>query len=359
MNQIEKRIADYFGRKYCHLTGSGTTAIYLILKALNKKNSYVLYPAITCMTPVNAALYADMKPVFCDVNLKDYTMDLSSLRKMIEEYNIDVIVPTHLYGHSCDMDEILEIAREKDIFVLEDAAQAVGGIYKGRKLGSIGDAAVVSFGHTKILECGGGGAVLTDDEGFYEQVKNLEESIPKQPVNVKELFDDYRRIYYDIMKLIKKDSDFWPLMLSLQMTFKKGFVYAKDAQIENTIGNRLGEIDAMVEERNKRMILYDQYLNKECLNLPDIRDGSVCWRYSFLYKGNRDELLKAVRAQNIDISSWYPTLYQMYGNQPKDQFPNANILEKEIVNLWVDPKYTKEKIIRDIQIINQTLRELE
>ena len=275
MNQIEKRIAYYFGRKYCHLTGSGTTAIYLILKALNKKNSYVLYPAITCMTPVNAALYADMKPVFCDINLKDYTMDLSSLGKMIEKYNIEVIVPTHLYGHSCDMDEILEIAREKDIFVLEDAAQAVGGIYKGRKLGSIGDAAVVSFGHTKILECGGGGAVLTDDEGFYEQVKNLEESIPKQPVNVKELFDDYRRIYYDIMKLIQKDSDFWPLMLSLQMTFKKGFVYAKDAQIENTIGNRLGEIDAMVEERNKRMILYDQYLNKECLNLPDIRDSSV------------------------------------------------------------------------------------
>lgn len=359
MNQIEERIAHYFGRKYCHLTGSGTTAIYLILKALNKKDSYVLYPAITCMTPVNAALYAGMKPVFCDVNLKDYTMDLSSLNKMIEAYDIDVIVPTHLYGHSCDMDEIMKIAKEKEIFVLEDAAQAVGGKYKGRKLGSLGDASVISFGHTKILECGGGGAVLTDDEGFYEKVKHLGENIPKQPVNVKELFDDYRMIYYDIMKLIQKDSDFWPLMLSLQMTFKKGFVYAKDAQIESTIGSRLDEIDVMVEERNKRVALYGKYLNKEYLTLPDIRDGSVCWRYSFLYKGNRDELLKVVRTQNIDISSWYPTLYQMYGNQPKDQFPNANLLEREIVNLWVDPKYTEEKIISDIQGINQILRELE
>src|SRR3712207_7551248 len=102
MNYIEMKLSNFFNKEYCCFTGNGTTAMYLIFKALNMQNKSVLYPDITCTNPVNAAVYAGYKVVFSDVNFYDYTMNIDSLEYMIKKYNIGIVVPTHIYGHRCN-----------------------------------------------------------------------------------------------------------------------------------------------------------------------------------------------------------------------------------------------------------------
>jgi len=172
VRQLEDRLCAYFGRKHCCVTGRGATAIYLALRALPLKAGKVVLPAVVCPSPANAAMYAGFDPTFCDVSLQDYNMDVSSLEQVLSQYDdVVAVMPVHLYGYPADMDEIIGVARRKGLYVIEDAAQAMGGKYKGKKLGSLGDMSIISFGHTKILDIGWGGAVLTDDEGLAKGIR--------------------------------------------------------------------------------------------------------------------------------------------------------------------------------------------
>ena len=181
MDKLENKISKLLNRKYCLLTGSGSTSMYLIFLTCKKKG-IVVFPSITCMQAVNAAIFAGMKPLFCDVNLNDFTMSVSSLKKILDKYKkkVEMIVPTHIFGNSCELDKIIEIARKRKIFVLEDAAQSLGSKINSKKTGSIGNASIVSFGHTKILDCGGGGGILTNDTKLYNRVRKFYHKIPKK-----------------------------------------------------------------------------------------------------------------------------------------------------------------------------------
>jgi len=357
MNNTEKKLADYFGRRFCYITGSGTTAIYILLQCIKRPGMRVLYPAITCMVPVNAAVYLDMEPVFCDINLNNYTMDIKSLKSMLDKYDIDVIVPTHIYGNSCDMDRIIELAKAKDIFVLEDAAQAIGGEYKGKKLGGFGDAAIISFGHTKLLECGGGGAVLTDNKELYSELEELGRKLPDKPEDANELFDEYRMKYYSIMRNVKEEDIRWQNMLELQLEYRKAFIYNIDDQVLQCIQNKFCELPFLIEARKERSLVYDNILDKKWIMHREIAGDIVPWRYSFLYKGNREKLLERVRAAGVDISSWYPPLHKMYSRQEDSFFPNAIQMGNQIINLWVTPAYTLDKIKSDAAIVSKLLEE--
>jgi dTDP-4-amino-4,6-dideoxygalactose transaminase len=349
MNQIEQELASKFNKAYCCLTGSGTTAIYLILKSLNLQNKKILYPAITCMAPVNAALYAGYEPVFCDVNLQNYTMDINSLEQMIETYDVGIIVPTHIYGHHCDMNSICNIAKKRDIFVLEDAAQTTSLMNA--------DVSIMSFGHTKILECKtGGGALFTDNQLLYEKVLEIKETIPSKPKYLDQMLDEYRAVYYSIMECIKRDKRFWSLMLQLQQLSKDTFIYNEDNNVD--LLDSVNNMDVIANKRMERTKLYDKYLNKDLIDLPKIDVNCVRWRYSFLFTGNQKELLHKVREKNVDISNWYPSLHKVYSHQDGKYFKNADYIENHIVNLWINPQYSEDKIGNDIEIINSVIENI-
>jgi len=355
MNKLENKISKFFNRKYCLLTGSGSTSMYLIFLTCKKKG-IVVFPTITCMQAVNAAIFADMKPLFCDVNLNDFTMSVSSLKNILNKYkNVEMIVPTHVFGNSCDLDKIIEIASKRKIFVLEDAAQSLGSKINNKKTGSIGNASIVSFGHTKILDCGGGGGILTNDSKLYNRVKKLYHKIPKKLKNSKELFNNYRNIYYKIKRLIDHDDKYWKLLYEIQFLFRDVFIYKINKKIKNNINKSLATLQNNLSKRNIRSNLYKKYLKAKQIKHPANKKGSICWRYTFLYNGNRNIFFKKARKENIDISSWYPALYKMYSNQKSNFFKNSNIIDQQIVNLWVSPEYSVKKITNNIQKINKIL----
>ncbi|MCI5858086.1 MAG: DegT/DnrJ/EryC1/StrS family aminotransferase [Agathobacter sp.] len=171
---FEKEYADYCNAKYCIGVGNGLDALLLILRGYGiGKGDEVIVPSNTFIATALAVTYAGATPVFVEPRLRSYTIDPELIEEKITE-RTKAIIAVQLYGQASDMDEICKIAKKHGLKVIEDAAQAHGSTYKGRKVGSLADAAGFSFYPGKNLGAlGDAGAVVTDDEELAKKVRAL------------------------------------------------------------------------------------------------------------------------------------------------------------------------------------------
>lgn len=160
--------AKHLGLKYARMTNSGTTSIYAALVGLGVgPGDQVIVPAYTYMATALAVLAAGAIPVVADVD-NSLTLSAKDVERRITKYT-RAIIPVHMVGLPCDMKKIMRLARKHDLFVVEDACQAVGGGYEGKMLGSIGHMGAFSFNFFKNMTCGEGGGLATNDETAYHR----------------------------------------------------------------------------------------------------------------------------------------------------------------------------------------------
>jgi len=171
--EFERRFADYVGCKHAVAVNSATAALHLALEVFGVgEGDEVLVPAVTFVSTAHAVLYNNAKPVFVDVHPDTLCMDVEDVRRKITE-RTKVILPVHYGGHPCDMDTILDIAKQAGAAIIEDAAHACGSTYKGKKVGSIGDATCFSFHAVKNLAVGDGGMITLNDEALDKKLRKL------------------------------------------------------------------------------------------------------------------------------------------------------------------------------------------
>jgi 8-amino-3,8-dideoxy-alpha-D-manno-octulosonate transaminase len=164
--ELENAIRDTFGCRYAQLTSSGTAALTTALAALNVgAGDEVIMPVFTFVASFEAVLSVGAVPVLADVN-ETLTLDPESVRAAITP-KTRCIMPVHMCGSMADMDALLSICAEHSLVLLEDACQSIGASYKGKMLGTIGDAGTFSFDFVKTITCGEGGVVLTNNEDIY------------------------------------------------------------------------------------------------------------------------------------------------------------------------------------------------
>jgi dTDP-4-amino-4,6-dideoxygalactose transaminase len=165
---LEKEWAQYTGSKYCLTTTSGTAALHMALAAVGVgPGDEVITSAFTFLASASCALHQNAIPVFVDIDPRTYNMDAGKLEAAINE-RTKAIIPVHIQGLPADMDPILQIARRHDLFVIEDACQAHGALYKSRKVGTLGDIGTFSLNNTKNLPGGEGGLFITDNEAYLK-----------------------------------------------------------------------------------------------------------------------------------------------------------------------------------------------
>ena len=166
---FEKEFARYVGVNYCITVANGTDALEIALESLNlKKNTEVIIPANAWISAASAVIRANLKICFCDINLDNYSISIEDLKKRITK-NTSAIIIVHMYGYISNIDEIVKIARSRNLKIIEDCAQAHGTKYRNKKAGTFGDMATFSFYPTKNLGCfGDGGAILTSKK-IYKQ----------------------------------------------------------------------------------------------------------------------------------------------------------------------------------------------
>lgn len=170
VKEFEKLFAKAHNAKYCLGVSNGTHAIELALAALNiKKGDEVIIPAFTFISTFNAPIYEDIVPVPVDVDPDTFCMLPEAFEEAVTD-RTKAVIPVHMAGHMCDMVRISQVAKKHGIKIIEDAAHAHGAAYKGSYAGEYSDAATFSFQNGKIMTCGEGGAIITNNEKLYERL---------------------------------------------------------------------------------------------------------------------------------------------------------------------------------------------
>jgi len=177
VNEFEKELAAYTGAQDAAALSSGTAALHLALKAVGiKEGDIVLCQDLTFMATVNPVLYEKATPVFVDSDYETWNISPEALACAFEKYpNAKAVIPVHLYGIPVNMEQIMEICQKKGVPVIEDAAESLGTLYKGRHTGTFGDYGVYSFNGNKILTTSGGGMLVCnlEDEKAKERIAKV------------------------------------------------------------------------------------------------------------------------------------------------------------------------------------------
>lgn len=173
INLFEKKFKNYYKSNNALSVSSCTAGLQLVLQSLNlKNNDEVIVPNVTFISPVNAIIHAGAKPVLCDINPKNLTIDCSDLKKKITR-KTKAIICVHTYGHPCNMTKILSLIRGKKIYLIEDCAEAIGTKFKNKNIGTFGDFSVFSFYGNKTITTGEGGMILFKKEKDFQKCKIL------------------------------------------------------------------------------------------------------------------------------------------------------------------------------------------
>jgi len=172
-SSLENKFAKYIGVRYACAVSSATAGLHLSLMSLDiKEGDEVIVPAKTFISTSNAALYCGAKPIFCDVDKKTFQLEHSSIKKLINN-KTKAIIPVHLGGNMCSMEEIMDITKNQNIEIVEDAAHAHGATLKNKKAGSFGKIGVFSFYPDKIMASCDGGIITTNDKSILEKIKSF------------------------------------------------------------------------------------------------------------------------------------------------------------------------------------------
>jgi len=334
VNEFEQRFAEYIGCKYGISTTSGTTALHLALAALKiGRGDEVIVPAFTMIAPVFAVVYTGAKPVLVDADSETWNIDVNKIEEKITP-NTKAIIPVHIYGHPCDMDPIMEIAEKYNLWVIEDAAEAHGAEYKGKKVGSFGHVSCFSFYANKIITTGEGGMIVTNDEKIAERARRLKD----------QAYSPERRfLHTDI-----------------------GFNY-RMTNIQAAIGlAQLEHIDEFVEKRRRNAYLYNSRLKDvPGITLPPEKEWAknVYWMYSILIEDefgmSRDELMERLKERGIETRTFFIPMHEQpaflnLGLFKGERYPVAERLGKQGLYLPSSSGLRKE----DINYICQVIKEV-
>jgi len=350
---INKQIQFYADKKYSFITGNGTSAIYLALKASGlPKGSKIAVPNISCPDPVYALIWAGYKPIFVDVNIDDYNMDVEKLAKFLEQdKEIKGIIAIHLFGNACDIVKIKKLSKKYNCFLIEDCAQSFANEIVEGKLGSFGDVSIFSFGNGKIIEVGYGGSIQTNDKGLLEKIKIEYKKLPKyNEIKINNLSKKHRWIYYKLYYLGLKYPKLNILNLVYVYFFKNYYLYQLDEFKIELIKNKFESFEKVKIERINNVNFYLESL-KDIVIFPKINNKENILSRLTVLIDDAEEISKQIRDNGIPSNTMYPMLvdrFKLFFNDKN--FKKSFKLKGKMLNLWVNDVNEKQ-LLKSVEII--------
>jgi len=328
---FEKEVAKYIGVKYAVATSSGTAALHAALLALNiNPNENVILQSFSCASPLIATILSNAEPIFADI--EPYTLNLDpEYTKNLINSKTKVIIPIHYCGHPANMDYFTDIVNDNNIYILEDCAEAFGAEYKGKKVGSFGHVAILSFSPNKIITTGEGGMILTNDYEIYERARSIIDYGQSGRFNYRMLGHNYH-------------------MTAFQAAI--GLVQMK-------------KVEQILDKRKKLAKLYDELLaNEELIDTPYISPNvkPSFMSYYVIFKTNvlRDKTKKYIEDRGIETRIYFPPLHKnaFYGKYIKrnNKLRQTEDISSRILNLPLSPKLTEDDVLYVTQMIKEALR---
>lgn len=319
VSAFEKEFSEYCGVSYAIGVASGTEALHLALLACDiGVNDEVMVPAHTAVATIAAIEASGARPLLVDIDLDTYVLDPLQIEKNITPLT-RAIIPVHLYGYPVNMKDVLEIARKRNLFVIEDGSQAHGATYAGKKIGSWGDIAAFSFYPTKNLGAfGDGGAVVTHNNDLAEKVKLMRQY-------------GWKEHYISSIKGMNSRLD----------EFQAGLLRVK-----------LRYLDGWNERRRQLAMQFMKLLSDSKLTLPVIpKDGEHVFHQFVVRSPKRDALRDYLKQNGIHTLVHYPVpvhLQPAYSNlgYSVGSLPNTEAASREVLSLPLYPELTDDMVSR-------------
>ena len=319
VERFERDFAAYCGAAHGVSVSNGTTALHLALHALGiGAGDEVIVPALTFVASANAVTYTGARPVFADVNPRTWCLEPSAVAALITPQT-RAIMPVHLYGNPAAMTELLELARDHDLLVIEDAAEAHGALVNGQRVGSLGTMGTFSFYANKIITTGEGGMITTNDDALAARCRMLRDHA------------------------MPPDQRYWHNEV--------GFNY-RMTNLQAAVGvAQLEQIDGFVARKRAIAARYRAQLSDlPGLQLPVEAAGctNVYWMMSALVTAaaplSRDALILALRARGIDSRPFFHPLDTLPPYRRASPCPVAVDLSARGLNLPSSPKLTDAQV---------------
>jgi len=309
VKKLEKAFAEYIGVKYAIATHCCTHALHLAAAALELgEDDEVIVTDFSWVATAYAILYTGAKCVFVDIDPDTWAIDPDSIRKAINP-KTKAIMLVHTFGHPAEMEEIMEIAKEYNLYVIEDAAPAVGAEYKGKKVGSFGDVSCFSFQGAKMTSSGEGGMFLTNNEEIYKRAQLLSN-----------------------MGRTDRKAVFWSDMPGFQYTINNLSASLALAQLER--------VDELMEIKRNTFNLY--YLRlKDVDGIKILREKEGC-KSNYCYpsillenhtRDERDNILSGLKALNIHARPAFPRMSSFPAFEQRYDNPVAAMVEEKGISL--------------------------
>jgi dTDP-4-amino-4,6-dideoxygalactose transaminase len=305
---FEREIKEHFGVERVFCVSSGKAALTLILLALRElsKKCQVVIPAYTCFSVPSSIIKAGLEIVPCDIDPATLDYDYNCLQQVVTDETLCVLA-IHLFGIPADLDRIRKLCRDKDIFVVEDAAQAMGGRYKGWMLGTIGDVGFYSLGRGKNITCGSGGIIITGNDAIAAALQRRYAEVEETPFreDIKNFID------VGLMSLFIKPYFYWlPAglpFLKLGQTF-----FHADFPIQKLSGRRATLLQNWRErllESNQTRTRIGADLQKRLVHKDNQELGIPYLRFPLLVgdRQTRDLIYNRSQALGLGLSLMYPT----------------------------------------------------
>jgi len=333
IQKFEEKFSEYCGASRGISCSSGTAALHIAIESMGiGKGDEVIIPTFTMIASCNAVIYSGAKPVLVDSELETWNMDIDKIEERIND-KTKAIMAVHTYGHPVDIDKLKKISDKYGIPIIEDAAEAHGAEYKGRKTGSLGNIACFSFYANKIITSGEGGMVVTNNEKWAENARSL------------------RSHFFGEPRFLHK---------------KLGYNY-RMTNIQAAIGlAQLEKIDEYIAARRNNARLY----NKMLMNIKGIKNPpeakwakNVYWMYGILVEKEfgigvpklREDLSK----KGIDTRTFFIGMHKQPAYKGEDErfpdtsgsYPVSDYLEKNGFYLPSSSHLTKEEIGRIVDAI--------
>ena len=328
IEEFENALKDYVGVDYCTTLNSGTSALHATLLAYGlAKNDEIIVPSFSFISTVNSVLFVDATPVFSDIEEETFGLDPNQIEGKISP-NTKAVVPVDYGGLPCKINEVCEIAKNKDLVVIEDSAEALGSTINGKKTGSVSDSAIFSFCGNKVLTTGEGGAVVTNSKTINEKIKSLRSHGRVDKINY---FENTQEAKYEHL----------------------GYNW-RMSSITAAMGiSQLNKLDKIIKMRQENAIFISSKLSKHSeIRVPAPPSGHkhIYQMYTIQLENEkiRDELHDYLSEKGIFSKVYFSPIhltpfYKAKFNQKENSLPNTEKISQQVLTLPIYPNMTMEE----------------
>lgn len=321
--KLERKFCEYINSRWAISFDSGRSGLYAILKCLEIKDyDEVILQAFTTVALPNTIKWCGAKPVYVDIKKETYNINPEKIEEKITDKTKAIIIQ-HTFGNSCEMDEIMKIAKKHNLYVIEDCAHSLGAEYQNKKLGTIGDVAFFSFGRDKIISAVAGGMVITNNSKLGEKIKEFKNQMPypKKSLIIKQLLQPI--VTYKALKLYYFFNS-GKIIMYLSTKFKiitkayskeerknerpENFPAKMPSALAKIALHQIKLIGKFNKHRIKIAKLYQEKLqhNKNITLPKSTADSKNVFLWFTILVENKKELIKKARKKHLILGDWFP-----------------------------------------------------